>query len=72
MTTADSRSSGTVLVIGAGGPLGLECVKRLLLATQYRVRALMRNPAKHAASLMAVAGEMWHMQQQLPATMRHT
>jgi uncharacterized protein YbjT (DUF2867 family) len=36
------------VVLGAGGPTGLECVKRLLAATSDPVRAVVRDPAKYA------------------------
>jgi NAD(P)-dependent dehydrogenase (short-subunit alcohol dehydrogenase family) len=64
VATADCRSNstGTVLVIGAGGPLGLECIERLLSSTRYYVRALVRSPAKHTASLEAAAGRVLGLQ----------
>lgn len=34
------------VVLGAGGPTGKECVKRLLAAGDLPVRAVVRDPAK--------------------------
>ena len=39
------------VVIGAGGGTGLECVKRLLAATQEPVRAVVRDPARYADTI---------------------
>ena len=39
------------VVLGAGGPTGLECVKRLLSATSEPVRAVVRDPAKYQGTL---------------------
>jgi uncharacterized protein YbjT (DUF2867 family) len=38
-------------VLGAGGPTGLECVKRLLEATSLPVRAVVRDPEKYREKL---------------------
>jgi len=38
-------------VLGAGGPTGLECVKRLLEATSSPVRAVVRDPEKYKERL---------------------
>lgn len=35
------------VVLGAGGPTGAECVKRLLEATSLPVRAVVRDPSKY-------------------------
>jgi uncharacterized protein YbjT (DUF2867 family) len=39
------------VVLGAGGPTGLECVKRLLSVTSEPVRAVVRDPAKYKGTL---------------------
>jgi uncharacterized protein YbjT (DUF2867 family) len=44
------------VVFGAGGPTGLECVKRLLEVTNLPVRAVVRKPDAHADKLKAAAG----------------
>lgn len=52
------------VVLGAGGPTGAECVKRLLSATTAPVRAVVRDPSKYAAAfpqdprLEVVAGDV--------------
>lgn len=52
------------VVLGAGGPTGAECVKRLLEVTQDKVRAVVRDPSKYAeafpkdARLEVVAGDV--------------
>jgi uncharacterized protein YbjT (DUF2867 family) len=46
------------VVIGAGGPTGFECVKRLLAATTDTVRAVVRNPEAHGDKLRQAAGEI--------------
>eukprot|EP00878_Enallax_costatus_P017417 GHUV01018291.1.p1 GENE.GHUV01018291.1~~GHUV01018291.1.p1 ORF type:complete len:131 (+),score=33.71 GHUV01018291.1:127-519(+) len=45
------------VVFGAGGPTGLECVKRLLEVTSLPVRAVVRAPDAHADKLKTVAGD---------------
>jgi uncharacterized protein YbjT (DUF2867 family) len=45
------------VVFGAGGPTGLECVKRLLAVTTGPVRAVVRDPATHGDKLRQAAGE---------------
>lgn len=44
------------VVIGAGGPTGLECVKRLLQATDQPVRAVVRDVAKYAGKFPEDSG----------------
>lgn len=39
------------VVLGAGGPTGQECVKRLLAASDLPVRAVVREPSKYAEVL---------------------
>lgn len=46
------------VVFGAGGPTGLECVKRLLEVTNLPVRAVVRAPEVHAEKLKAAAGTL--------------
>jgi uncharacterized protein YbjT (DUF2867 family) len=52
------------VVLGAGGPTGLEVVKRLLQVTSDPVRAVVRNPDKHrdkfpdSDQLSVVAGDV--------------
>ncbi|KAI8476283.1 MAG: hypothetical protein J3K34DRAFT_401798 [Monoraphidium minutum] len=52
------------VVLGAGGPTGAECVKRLLEVTRDPVRAVVRDPSKYAeafpkdARLQVVAGDV--------------
>ncbi|GBF96769.1 hypothetical protein Rsub_09625 [Raphidocelis subcapitata] len=52
------------VVLGAGGPTGYECVKRLLEATNLQVRAVVRDPSKYAGKfpsdprLEVVAGDV--------------
>jgi len=48
-------SVNVAVVLGAGGPTGLECVKRLLSATNAPVRAVVRDPAKYDATFKAAA-----------------
>lgn len=57
--------SGVNVVLGAGGPTGLECVKRLLSATNAPVRAVVRDPAKYDATFKAAAADAgeWHVQE---------
>eukprot|EP00668_Euglena_longa_P032047 GGOE01041331.1.p1 GENE.GGOE01041331.1~~GGOE01041331.1.p1 ORF type:complete len:334 (-),score=95.01 GGOE01041331.1:232-1200(-) len=50
---ACKKSLGLVAVVGAGGPMGLECV-RLLQKEGVPVRAVVRNPAKDARKLVGV------------------
>lgn len=45
------------VVFGAGGPTGLECVKRLLAVSTDPVRAVVRDPAAHGDKLRQAAGE---------------
>lgn len=45
------------VVLGAGGPTGLECVKRLLQATDTPVRAVVRDPAKYEEVFKAAAAD---------------
>lgn len=45
------------VVFGAGGPTGLECVKRLLQVTSLPVRAVVRVPDAHAEKLKTAAGK---------------
>jgi hypothetical protein len=45
------------VVFGAGGPTGLECVKRLLAVTTEPVRAVVRDPATHGDKLRQAAGK---------------
>lgn len=44
------------VVFGAGGPTGLECVKRLLAVTEQNVRAVVRDPNMHGDKLQTAAG----------------
>ncbi|WIA24093.1 hypothetical protein OEZ85_013698 [Tetradesmus obliquus] len=45
------------VVFGAGGPTGLECVKRLLAVSTDPVRAVVRDPAAHGDKLRQAAGD---------------
>lgn len=45
------------VVLGAGGPTGSECVKRLLKATSSPVRAVVRDPSKYEDAFKAAADE---------------
>jgi hypothetical protein len=45
------------VVLGAGGPTGLECVKRLLKATDAPVRAVVRDPSKYAEVMQQATAE---------------
>jgi uncharacterized protein YbjT (DUF2867 family) len=48
------------VVLGAGGPTGFECVRRLLEVTKEPVRAVVRDPSKYDAGFKAAvehAGE---------------
>eukprot|EP00775_Hariotina_reticulata_P007586 gene7586-7791_t len=44
------------VVLGAGGPTGFQCVKRLLEVTNMPVRAVVRNPAKYKELFEEAAG----------------
>lgn len=46
------------VVFGAGGPTGLECIRRLLEVTDLPVRAVVRKPDAHADKLKAAAGNI--------------
>jgi uncharacterized protein YbjT (DUF2867 family) len=50
------------VVLGAGGPTGFECVKRLLKADKTPVRAVVRDPAKYEEAFKAAAAEAGEMQ----------
>lgn len=51
-------SAAVNVVLGAGGPTGLECVKRLLEATTAPVAAVVRDPAKYEESFKTTAAEI--------------
>jgi len=44
------------VVLGAGGPTGFQCVKRLLEVTDLPVRAVVRDPAKYKERFEEAAG----------------
>lgn len=54
-TRIQARMAPTVAVLGAGGPTGLECVKRLLAATKDNVCAIVRDPSKYKEILPQVS-----------------
>lgn len=43
------------VVLGAGGPTGFECVRRLIQTTKGPVRAVVRDPAKYEAQFKEAA-----------------
>jgi uncharacterized protein YbjT (DUF2867 family) len=43
------------VVLGAGGPTGFECVRRLIETTEGPVRAVVRDPAKYEAQFKEAA-----------------
>lgn len=43
------------VVLGAGGPTGFECVRRLLEVTKAPVRAVVRDPSKYDEAFKAAA-----------------
>jgi uncharacterized protein YbjT (DUF2867 family) len=46
----------TVVVVGAGGPTGLLCIKRILEVTDFQVRAVVRSKARSEHAVRAAAG----------------